>query len=173
MRDALSDERTGLSFTILLVLASAVIFESEPRRTRDHILVSPVRNFPFRRLLRLAGLRWRYSTPPPRGSIRRVSYIAFRYPLLITRLIGHCLLIPLTWKLLVDMGMSLLIFVAAETGANEPFPTNGYTRYIINVTVVLRNLVHISKHVTQLLKSTYKNTLVTSPIDIYVYEFCK
>jgi hypothetical protein len=24
--------------------------------------------FPFRRLLRLAGLRWRYSTPPPRGT---------------------------------------------------------------------------------------------------------
>jgi hypothetical protein len=23
--------------------------------------------FPFRRLLRLAGLRWRYSNPPPRG----------------------------------------------------------------------------------------------------------
>jgi hypothetical protein len=30
--------------------------------------------FPFRRLLRLAGLRWRYSTPPPRGEWRFLSF---------------------------------------------------------------------------------------------------
>jgi hypothetical protein len=50
---------------LLLVLASAVIFGSEPRGTHDHILLSQIRDFPFRRLLRLAGLRWRYSTPLP------------------------------------------------------------------------------------------------------------
>jgi hypothetical protein len=50
-----------------LALASAVIFGSESRRTRGHILLSQIRDFPFRRLLRLAGSRWRYSTPPPRG----------------------------------------------------------------------------------------------------------
>jgi hypothetical protein len=49
---------------LLLALASAVIFESESRGTRDHILLFQIRDFPFRRLLRLAGLRWRYSTPP-------------------------------------------------------------------------------------------------------------
>jgi hypothetical protein len=48
-----------------LALASAVIFGSESRRTHGHILLSQIRDFPFRRLLRLAGLRWRYSTPPP------------------------------------------------------------------------------------------------------------
>jgi hypothetical protein len=53
---------------LLLVLASAVIFRSESRRTRGHILLSQIRDFPFRRLLRLAGSRWRYSTPPPHGS---------------------------------------------------------------------------------------------------------
>jgi hypothetical protein len=53
---------------LLLVLASAVIFGSESRGTRDHILLSQIRDFPFSRLLRLAGLRWRYSTAPPRGS---------------------------------------------------------------------------------------------------------
>jgi hypothetical protein len=52
----------------LLVLASAVIFGSESHGTRDHILLSQIRNFRFRRLLRLAGLRWRYSTPPPHES---------------------------------------------------------------------------------------------------------
>jgi hypothetical protein len=31
------------------------------------ILLSHIWNFPFHRLLRLAGSRWRYSTPPPHG----------------------------------------------------------------------------------------------------------
>jgi hypothetical protein len=52
---------------LLLALARAVIFGSEFRGTRDHILLSQFRDFSFRRLLRLAGLRWRYSTPPPHG----------------------------------------------------------------------------------------------------------
>jgi hypothetical protein len=55
---ALSDERTGLSF----------IYAAGPCRrslsSRDHILLSQIRDFPFRRLLRLAGSRWRYSIPP-------------------------------------------------------------------------------------------------------------
>jgi hypothetical protein len=49
---------------LLLTLARAVILRSESRGTRDHILLSHVRDFPFRRLLRLSGLRWRYSTCP-------------------------------------------------------------------------------------------------------------
>jgi hypothetical protein len=40
---------------MLLVLASAAILESKSRGIRDHILVSQIRDFPFRRLLRLAG----------------------------------------------------------------------------------------------------------------------
>jgi hypothetical protein len=52
----------------LLALASAVIFWSESQWTRDHILLSQIRDFPFRRLLRLAGSRWGYSTPPPHGA---------------------------------------------------------------------------------------------------------
>jgi hypothetical protein len=49
---------------LLLALGSAVILGSESRGTRDHILLPQIPDFPFRRLLRLAGLRWRYSTPP-------------------------------------------------------------------------------------------------------------
>jgi hypothetical protein len=83
---------------LLLVLASAVPLGSEPRGTQTHILLSQFlrlpqprgpgpRNyipqeqggpdippgiwFPFRRLLRLAGLRWRYSVPPPHGIASR------------------------------------------------------------------------------------------------------
>jgi hypothetical protein len=50
---------------LLLALTRTVIFGSESRGTHDHILLSQIRDFPFRRLLRLSGLRWRYSTPPP------------------------------------------------------------------------------------------------------------
>jgi hypothetical protein len=52
---------------LLLALASAVIFRSESLRTRGHIWLSQIRDFPFRRLLRLAGSRWRYSIRPPHG----------------------------------------------------------------------------------------------------------
>jgi hypothetical protein len=52
---------------LLLALASAVIFGTEFCRTRGHILLSQIRDFPFRRLLRLTGLRWRYSTSPQHG----------------------------------------------------------------------------------------------------------
>jgi hypothetical protein len=52
---------------MLLGLASAVILGSESLGTRDYILMSQIWCFPFRRLLRLAGSRWRYSNPPPHG----------------------------------------------------------------------------------------------------------
>jgi hypothetical protein len=63
MWGALSDGRTGLSFAII----SAVILGSESRGTREHILLSQIRDFPFRHLPRRAGLQWRYSTAPPHG----------------------------------------------------------------------------------------------------------
>jgi hypothetical protein len=82
---------------LLLVFAITVTLGSESRGTQDHILLSqflrlpqpggpgpriyipqeqggpvipPGTGFPFRRLLRLAGLRWRYSIPPPHGIFR-------------------------------------------------------------------------------------------------------
>jgi hypothetical protein len=58
---------------LLLVLASAVIFVSESCVTPEHILLPQIRQFPIRRLLRLAGLRWRYSTQPPHGSYSGLS----------------------------------------------------------------------------------------------------
>jgi hypothetical protein len=53
---------------LLLTLASAFVLGSDSRVTRDHILLSQIRDFPFCRLLRLTGVWWRYSTPPPHGS---------------------------------------------------------------------------------------------------------
>jgi hypothetical protein len=62
---------------LLRALASAVIFGSESHRTRGHILLSQIRAFPFRRLLRLAGLRWRYSPRLHMGWIH--SYLHGRF----------------------------------------------------------------------------------------------
>jgi hypothetical protein len=50
-----------------LILVSVVFLWSESLRTRDHILLSQIWDFSFRRLLRLKGSRWRYTTPPPHG----------------------------------------------------------------------------------------------------------
>jgi hypothetical protein len=63
---------------ILLALASAVILGSESREPRDHILLSQIGDFPFRRLLRLGGLRWKYSTPPPHGICRMIELTSRR-----------------------------------------------------------------------------------------------
>jgi hypothetical protein len=52
---------------MLLAIASVVFLGSESLGTRNHILLSQIWDFPFRRLLRLAGSRWRHSTPPPHG----------------------------------------------------------------------------------------------------------
>jgi hypothetical protein len=52
---------------MLLALASAVFLGSESLGTWDHISLSHIWYFPFRRLLWLAGSWWRYSTPPPHG----------------------------------------------------------------------------------------------------------
>jgi hypothetical protein len=52
---------------LLLAVAAAFILGSESLGTSNHILLSQIRHFLFYRHLRLAGLRWRYSTPPPRG----------------------------------------------------------------------------------------------------------
>jgi hypothetical protein len=52
---------------MLLGLPNAVFLGSESLGTRDRILLSQIWDFPFRRLLRLVGSRWRYSNPPPHG----------------------------------------------------------------------------------------------------------
>jgi hypothetical protein len=60
---------------LLLVLASAVFLGSESLGTHDHILLSQFRDFPFLRLLQLAGSRWRYSTPPPHKNLPLTDHI--------------------------------------------------------------------------------------------------
>jgi hypothetical protein len=77
---AISDERTGLSF----------VYAAGPRQrslgTRDHILLSQIWDFLFRRLLQLAGSRWRYLTPPPHGSPLSVSSVSHPLKIILYRL---------------------------------------------------------------------------------------
>jgi hypothetical protein len=68
---------------LLLALASAVPLASDSRRTQDHILLSQ-----FLRLGSLSvasydsqGLRWRYSNPPPHGSVSRPASFSLRFSL--------------------------------------------------------------------------------------------
>jgi hypothetical protein len=65
--DSLSDEKTGLSFVCASGPCQRSLSRSQSLGTCDRILLSQIWDFPFRRLLRLAGSRWRYSTPPPHG----------------------------------------------------------------------------------------------------------
>jgi hypothetical protein len=59
---------------LLLALTSVFILGSESLGTRNHILLPQIRDFSFCRLLRLAGLRWGYSTPSPHGIVATIFY---------------------------------------------------------------------------------------------------
>jgi hypothetical protein len=92
---ALSPKRVRLCrLQLLPVLASTSILES--RGTRYHILLSQIRNFPFRRLLRLAGLRWRYSTPPPYRSESLLLHSSTQssFDLNVERSLGSTVVLP-------------------------------------------------------------------------------
>jgi hypothetical protein len=98
---ALSDERTGLPFTIaagprqrshsrvwvaagFVTIFYSLKLETPPiwRVRFPYVyppgtgwpIYTPGTGFPFRRLLRLAGLRWTYSNPPPRGMNNSLNY---------------------------------------------------------------------------------------------------
>jgi hypothetical protein len=63
---ALSDERTGLPFRIAAGPRQRSHFRVRVLWVSSYFTDSDSR-LPFYRLLRLAWLRWRYSTPPPHG----------------------------------------------------------------------------------------------------------
>jgi hypothetical protein len=68
MWDALSDGRTGLSFTNCSWPSPAQYFRVRVPWDSWPYFTLPDWRLPFRRLIRLAGLRWTYSTPPAHGS---------------------------------------------------------------------------------------------------------
>jgi hypothetical protein len=120
MWGALYDERTVLSFTTSAGLASAVILGSESRGTRDHILLSQIRDFPFRRLLRLTGSQWRYSTPPPvTDSLYRLRTDNIKTLLI---LVEHCYTRFPATSCIPRVSLRGNLFI-------EPLPTNGNPCY--------------------------------------------
>jgi hypothetical protein len=48
---------------------------------QDGLVIPPTPSFPYRRLLWLAGLRWKYSTPPPHG---RTTHVKSQGPSYVT-----------------------------------------------------------------------------------------
>jgi hypothetical protein len=117
----------------LLVLASTAILGSESRATHDHTVpdsrlpqpggpgpriyipqeqggpvIPPGTGFPFRRLVQLAGLWWRYSTPPPHG-----FHLVWRIYLWLKEVMMHFYKRPdVTLKLIVD---ALIIMVTTRS----------------------------------------------------------
>jgi hypothetical protein len=82
---------------MLLALASSVMHRSGSLGTRDYILLSQIRDFILRRLLRLTGLRWRYWIPSPHGilclgSVSRPEFVS-RQPEIEHLLEEFCFLI--------------------------------------------------------------------------------
>jgi hypothetical protein len=71
---------------LLLVLASTVILGSRVPFT------VPDSRLPFRRLLRLAGLRWKYSTPPPLCKDRTDNIVPSNSPV-----VAHVSVAAETW----------------------------------------------------------------------------
>jgi hypothetical protein len=79
---ALSDERTSLSFVYAAGPGQVAFLGSESLGTRGHILLSQIWDFTFRRLLWLAGSRWRYLTLLHTGQVQfstGVNLLAPRY----------------------------------------------------------------------------------------------
>jgi hypothetical protein len=127
MWGALSDDRTGLSFTTAADPRQHSPRVSVPRDSWPYFtvpdswlhqlgvscphiyipqeqvdpVITPGVGFPLRRLLRLAGIRWRYWNPPPRKSNCSRWLV-----LLITslhgpnrkRLLCYCCVLSLQWK---------------------------------------------------------------------------
>jgi hypothetical protein len=107
---------------LLLALASAVILGSESRGTRNHILLPQIRDFHFRRLLRLAGLRWRYLTRSPHG----MGPIA-----------SMALLITSRHRPRRKYSFSVAVQLLLSCTFAEPLPSNGSTCHNIKSLVLL------------------------------------
>jgi hypothetical protein len=105
---------------LLLVLVSVAILGSEFSRSRDHILLSQIRDFPFRRLLRLAGLRWRHSAPP----LPRINWTNSCITLGRAEYKSPCFIVPLLFYFSVFIRSN-------ENVLTEPLLSNGHIRHNI------------------------------------------
>jgi hypothetical protein len=92
---------------IVLAFASEFLLGSESLWSRDHILLSQFWDFPFRRLLRLARSRWRYSTPPPHEcaiSVKSKSKLCYKRQLVSQSVLEYSPHLGLTTRFLFLSG---------------------------------------------------------------------
>jgi hypothetical protein len=144
----------NLLIQLLTVLATAITLVYKFRRTHDHILLSHTRlpqpggpgpriyipqeqvgqvilpgtGFPFHRLSRLAGLRWRYSNPLPHGVAwllkfklycDRQSVGQFFSLLLITQKIPSSEIYSHTWNQLIHGNLNKLLNLPVIVGSKS------------------------------------------------------
>jgi hypothetical protein len=134
---------------LLPVLASAVILGSKSRGTRQHILLSQILDFPFRRLLRLAGLQWRCLTPPPHGMTgpnqeSGLPQLSSLQPICTDRVENIFQNNSIVSCVFVALGTCLLIRcleMAVYSPISQSLHTSGCTRYGINLVCRLLLLI--------------------------------
>jgi hypothetical protein len=103
------------------------------RQEQDGPVISPGTGFPFRRFLRFAGLRWRYSTPPPHWIYHNHSRL--RTPEL-------CSLRADQVESIISNRSSIIafVFVAAETSCHvlfyQPVRNSGWLLLLLNCNVL-------------------------------------
>jgi hypothetical protein len=69
---SLAQSFSGLSPAGIMTIFCCLRFHTPPTRSvrqQSGPVIPPGTEVPFRRLLRLAGLPWRYSNPPPHGGL--------------------------------------------------------------------------------------------------------
>jgi hypothetical protein len=174
---------------LLLVLASAVILGSESRGTLDHILLSQIWDSNFLRILRLARLRWRYSTPPPHGIMRILVEVEVTLQLtisqsasfgvephlgLMTRYLllfnSHGLVLRGAWVCHLYM---LLVLASAVILGSESLRTRDHIMRILNWTVPFRdgmkNTVYNNTHIVV---GEFTDLLPSNSLDIVFAGMC-
>jgi hypothetical protein len=102
---------------MLLALARLVFLGSESFRTRDHILLSQIRDFSFRRLLQLAGSRWKVFDP----ASTRVSKSKLCYD---RRSDGQSVLV-----LSIHVGLTTTFFLLSGSCGFSLWRDNGFVVY--------------------------------------------
>jgi hypothetical protein len=127
MWGALSIEMTDVSFTVTAGPRQRSHSQIRvPWDSRPYFLLSQSWDFPFLRLLRLTGLRWRYSTLPPHEI---ELFLLQMFALNPFALAEQKTLFPLIPLLLHAFPLSWESFA-------EPLPRNGFTRYSMYIIIL-------------------------------------
>jgi hypothetical protein len=107
--------------------------------------------FPFRRVLRLAGLRWRYSNPPPQGVDQHAELIACLIDTTPTEKTLRLTVLLIVACVFIDGGMCLhscCLVTAISSGSTVPvFGITAYTQHdVISPVLCFQNMESRQTH---------------------------